>query len=33
MEKVEFDESVIPYLLKISQKPYWVDYDDETDTL
>ncbi len=33
MEKVEFDESVIPHLLKISHKPYWVDYDGETDTL
>jgi len=30
---VEFDSSVIPYLLKFKQKSYWVDYDDETDTL
>lgn len=29
----EFDSSVIPYLLKFKQKSYWVDYDDETDTL
>ena len=29
----DFDSSVIPYLLKFNQKSYWVDYDDETDTL
>jgi uncharacterized protein YuzE len=29
----EFDSSVIPYLLKFKQKSFWVDYDDETDTL
>jgi uncharacterized protein YuzE len=29
----EFDSSVIPYLLKFKQKSYWIDYDDETDTL
>ena len=29
----EFDSSVIPYLLKFKQKSYWVDYDDEMDTL
>ena len=29
----EFDASVIPYFLKFSQKHYWVDYDEETDTL
>lgn len=29
----EFDSSVIPYLLKFKQKSYWVDYDEETDTL
>lgn len=34
MEKVkEFDTSTIPYLLKLPQKHYWVDYDEETDTL
>ena len=29
----DFDLSVIPYLLKFRQRHYWVDYDDETDTL
>ena len=29
----EFDKSTIPYLLKMLQKHYWVDYDEETDTL
>ncbi len=29
----EFDLSIIPYLLKLKQKRYWVDYDEETDTL
>ncbi len=29
----EFDTSVIPYFIKFSQKHYWVDYDEETDTL
>lgn len=29
----EFDKSIIPYLLKIHEHSYWVDYDDETDTL
>lgn len=34
MTKVkEFDVTVIPYLLKFKQKQYWVDYDEETDTL
>ena len=34
MAKVkEFDLSLIPYLLRFGQKHYWVDYDDETDTL
>lgn len=34
MEKVkEFDTSVVPHLLKLPQKHYWVDYDEETDTL
>lgn len=34
MAKVkEFDTSTIPYLLKLLQKHYWVDYDEETDTL
>ncbi len=34
MAKVgEFDPSVIPYFLKLRQKHYWVDYDEETDTL
>ena len=34
MAKVEeFDISVIPHFLKLRQKHYWVDYDDETDTL
>ncbi|OIN97191.1 hypothetical protein AUJ66_04105 [Candidatus Desantisbacteria bacterium CG1_02_38_46] len=29
----EFDSSVIPYFLKFQQAHYWVDYDEETDTL
>ena len=29
----EFDKSTIPYLLKLPQKHYWVDYDEDTDTL
>jgi uncharacterized protein YuzE len=29
----ELNFSVIPYLLKFGKKHYWVDYDDETDTL
>ncbi|MFQ5710049.1 MAG: DUF2283 domain-containing protein [bacterium] len=33
MGKIEFDKSVIPYLLKIADRPFWVDYDSETDTL
>ena len=34
MPKVkEFDVAVIPYLLKFKQKHYWVDYDEENDTL
>lgn len=34
MAKVkEFDHSVIPYLLRFKKNSYWVDYDDETDTL
>lgn len=34
MAKVkEFDSSVIPYLLKIHKPSYWVDYDEDTDTL
>lgn len=34
MEKtIEFDPAIIPHLLKIRKWPYWVDYDEETDTL
>ncbi|HAW50700.1 TPA: hypothetical protein DCX16_07110 [bacterium] len=34
MAKIEgVNFSVIPHLLKLGQKHYWVDYDDETDTL
>ncbi len=34
MEKtLDIDISVIPALLKIKKRPYWVDYDEETDTL
>ncbi len=34
MAKIEeFDTSIIPHLLKLPQKHYWVDYDEETDTL
>jgi len=34
MAKVKnFDTSVIPHFLRINQKQYWVDYDEETDTL
>ena len=34
MAKIKgFDLSVVPYLLKFKQKHYWVDYDEETDTL
>ena len=29
----ESDSSVIPYFLKFQQNHYWVDYDEETDTL
>jgi len=29
----EFDTSVIPHLLKFDGNHYWVDYDEETDTL
>jgi uncharacterized protein YuzE len=29
----EFDPSVVPYFLKLNQSHYWVDYDEETDTL
>ncbi len=29
----EVNISAIPYLLKFGQKHYWVDYDEETDTL
>lgn len=29
----EFDTSVIPHLLKLDGNHYWVDYDEETDTL
>ena len=29
----EFDPSVIPHFLKLRQKHYWVDYNEETDTL
>ena len=34
MAKIKnFDISVIPYLLKVNQPHYWVDYDEQTDTL
>lgn len=34
MAKVkEFDTSVIPYFLKFGKKHYWVDYDEEANTL
>ena len=34
MVKVKgIDISVVPYLLKFGQKHYWVDYDEQTDTL
>jgi len=34
MAKVrEFDPSVIPHLLNFSHNHYWVDYDEEADTL
>ena len=34
MEKVKtFNSDIIPYLLKIKESHYWVDYDEETDTL
>ncbi|MCI0495928.1 DUF2283 domain-containing protein [candidate division KSB1 bacterium] len=26
-------KTMVPYLLKFKQKSFWVDYDDETDTL
>ena len=29
----EFDPKVVPHLLSVKQKHYWVDYDEETDTL
>ena len=29
----EFDSSVVPYLLSLRKKHYWVDYDEDTDTL
>ena len=29
----EFDTSVIPHLLKLDGNHYWVDYNEETDTL
>ena len=29
----EFNSSVVPSLLSLRQKHYWVDYDEETDTL
>jgi len=29
----EFNSSVVPYLLSLKKKQYWVDYDEETDTL
>jgi uncharacterized protein YuzE len=34
MAKVKaFDPSVVPHLLKFGPRHYWVDYDEETDTL
>ncbi|MCK4306828.1 DUF2283 domain-containing protein [candidate division WOR-3 bacterium] len=34
MAKVkDFDVSIVPHFLKFGQHHYWVDYDDETDTL
>jgi len=34
MAKVkEFDPKVISYLLKFKQNHYWVDYDEDADTL
>ena len=29
----EFNSSVVPSLLSLSQKHYWGDYDEESDTL
>jgi len=29
----QFDLSVIPHILRLNQKHYWVDYDEDTDTL
>jgi len=29
----EFDSSVVSSLLSLKKKHYWVDYDEETDTL
>ncbi len=26
-------KTMVPYLLKFKQKSFWVDYNDETDTL
>jgi uncharacterized protein YuzE len=30
---MKFDKSVVPHLLEFEKKQYWVDYDEETDTL
>lgn len=32
IEVTKFDASLVPYLLKVHHH-YWVDYDEETDTL
>ncbi len=32
MKGTEFDISLVPYLLKVHHS-YWVDYDEDTDTL
>ena len=29
----EFNSCAVPYLLSLKQKHYWVDYDEDTDTL
>jgi len=32
MKRTNFDISLVPYLLKVHPN-YWVDYDEDTDTL
>jgi uncharacterized protein YuzE len=29
----DFDPSIVSHLLKLGREHYWVDYDDEADTL